>query len=225
MLRFCAPPLLAALLVCLAVPASGQTSFGAKVGANISTWGGSDADRLGLGDAGSRTGLVIGGLINHRLSPLLAFQPELLYSQKGPKYSEQFMGQTLEATVKLDYVEVPLLLMVNVPVGSPQLRPTLHVGPTLAYEVGCKVSFSFFGESETEDCDSEPDFDDDVAPADRRKFDLGLGLGGGLDVDFRGGILTFEGRYTMGLRTLDTSSDPWDVKNRAFSLTFGYRMR
>jgi hypothetical protein len=34
-----------------------------------------------------------------------------------------------------------------------------------------------------------------------------------------------EGRYTLGLQSLDTSSDPEDVKNRTWSITFGYRFR
>jgi hypothetical protein len=211
MMRFHTPLLAAALLVALTVPASGQVTFGVKAGANFATLAGDDVT-----DVDSRTGLVLGGLLVYDISELLAIQPELLYSQKGGSFSETLGGETVSGTLKLDYVEVPLLLRLSVPAGSPDLRPSLHAGPTFAFEVSCKVSFTAFGDSGTEDCEDD---------GDRRKFDPGLGLGGGLDVAFLAGTLMIEGRYTMSLRTLDASGDEADVKNRAWSLTFGYRFR
>lgn len=213
MTRFTAPLATAALLLGLALPLTGQASFGVKAGMNIATLGGDD-----VGDVDSRTGLVVGGLVHYRLSDLLAVQPELLYSQKGAKFSETLFGEPISGTFKLDYLEVPVLLRVDVPTGGPELRPSVHAGPTFALELSCKVSFSGFGESGTEDCDSDID-------SDRRTVDLGMALGGGLDVAFRGGTLLIEARYTLGLRTLDSSSNPEDVKNRVWSITFGYRLR
>jgi hypothetical protein len=219
MTRFYSPLLAAALVVGLALPASGQVGFGVKAGANFSSLGGDDVPS----EFGSRTGLVIGGFAQYPVSDLLTIQPELLYSQKGADFSGQVLGETVEGSLKLDYLEIPVLLRVNVPAGAPELRPTLHVGPTFAFEVSCKISFSGFGDSGTEDCDS--DGDGGFAEDERRKFDLGLALGGGLDIAFLTGTLMIETRYTLGLQSLDTSSDPGDVKNRAWSITFGYRLR
>jgi hypothetical protein len=219
MTRFHSPLLAAALVVGLAVPASGQVNFGVKAGANFSSLGGDDVPS----EFGSRTGLVVGGFVHYPFSDLLAIQPELLYSQKGADFSAQFLGETVDGTLMVDYIEIPVLLRVNVPAGAPELRPTLHVGPTFAFEVSCKVRYSGFGESGTEDCDA--DSDGEFVEDDRRKFDMGLALGGGLDIAFLTGTLMIEGRYTLGLQSLDTSSDPEDVKNRTWSITFGYRFR
>jgi hypothetical protein len=212
MTRFNATLLTAAVLVAFATPATGQTSFGVKLGANFASMAGDDV----TSEFGSRTGLVLGGLARYQVTDLFSVQPELLYSQKGASFSETFLGETIEGDIRLDYLEVPLLLVVNVPVGAPELRPTIHVGPTFAFELNCTISYSGFGESGTEDCG-----DDD----DRRKLDVGLGLGGGLDIGFGAGVLMIEARYTMGLQTLDTGNNPDDVKNRAWSVTFGYRFR
>jgi hypothetical protein len=208
MTRFYSTLLAAALVVCLAVPASGQISFGVKAGANFASLGGDDVPS----DWGSRTGLVVGGLMTYSFTDMLALRPEVLYSQKGASFTES----GVDVDFKADYLEVPVLLLVNVPMGANELRPTLHVGPSFGFEVGCKISGSDGGTSVDVDCD-------DMGLDERRKLDLGLGLGGGLDIAFGAGTLMIEGRYTLGLQTLDTSSDPGDIKNRAFSITFGYR--
>jgi hypothetical protein len=53
----------------------------------------------------SRLGFVGGGFLNLPFGPTLAFQPELLYEQKG--------GQVNGNPYRLDYVEVPVLLNVS----------------------------------------------------------------------------------------------------------------
>jgi hypothetical protein len=218
MTRFYRPLFAGVLLLCIAMPASAQVQFGVKAGMNIATLGGDDANGLD-----SRTGLVVGGLVNYRLTDMLSIQPEILYTQKGTKASETDPDfGTFEFTLKTDYLEIPVLLKLDVPVGAPELRPTLHVGPTFAFEVGCEVDFSGMGISGSVDCDAGDEFDEDGF-ADRRKFDMGLGLGGGLDVAFGGGTLMIEARHTLGLQSLDKSDNGADLKHRVWSITFGYR--
>jgi hypothetical protein len=75
---------------------------------------------------GSRMGLVIGGFASVPLGPL-AFQPELLYEQKGGKYNGN--------SYQLDYVEVPLLLNISLlgPIG-------ILLGPSFNATVANNVS-------------------------------------------------------------------------------------
>jgi hypothetical protein len=217
MTRFYRPLLAAAVLVGIAMPASAQVQFGVKAGMNIATLGGDDANGVD-----SRTGLVVGGLVKYRLTDMLSIRPEILYTQKGAKASETDPDfGSFELTLKTDYLEIPVLLMVDLPVGAPELRPTLHVGPTFAFEVGCEADFSAMGISGSIDCDAGDEFDDGFA--DRRKFDMGLGIGGGLDIAFGGGTLMIEARHTLGLQSLDTSDNGADLKHRVWSITFGYR--
>jgi hypothetical protein len=74
----------------------------------------------------SRMGWVIGGFANVSLGPL-AFQPELLYEQKGGKYNGN--------SYQLDYVEVPLLLNLSLlgPIG-------ILLGPSFNANVANNVS-------------------------------------------------------------------------------------
>jgi hypothetical protein len=53
----------------------------------------------------SRLGFVGGGFLNLPFGPMLAFQPELLYEQKG--------GQVNGNPYRLDYLEVPVLLDIS----------------------------------------------------------------------------------------------------------------
>ncbi len=70
----------------------------------------------------SRLGFVGGAFLNLPLGPTLAFQPELLYEQKG--------GQVNGNPYRLDYVEVPVLLDVSLlgPLG-------ILLGPSFAANV------------------------------------------------------------------------------------------
>ncbi|HXL72305.1 MAG TPA: porin family protein [bacterium] len=74
----------------------------------------------------SRLGWVIGAFASVPLGPL-AFQPELLYEQKGGKYNGN--------SYQLDYVEVPLLLNISLlgPIG-------ILLGPSFDATVANNVS-------------------------------------------------------------------------------------
>jgi hypothetical protein len=89
--------LLAALAT--STPAFAQVGGGIKAGVNLATISGySDvSDR--------RVGLVAGGFMTFGFTPILAFNPEVLFSQQGS-------GSGIENT-KVDYIQVPLLLRIG----------------------------------------------------------------------------------------------------------------
>ena len=76
--------------------------IGVEGGINLSSFNGSSAGAV----YASRLGFVGGGFLNLPLGSSLSIQPELLYAQKG--------GKINGSDFQLDYVEIPILLDVNI---------------------------------------------------------------------------------------------------------------
>ena len=184
-----------------AAPAHAGAAFGVKGGVSISQV---QAD---LFDTDNRTGFVGGVYGAFDLTPMIGIQPELLYVRKGAdlySYSGDVLGFPIDETVTLDvdYLEIPVLLRVSLPVAEP-LGVRLLAGPVASLKVDEKLSVSgLFGHS----------FDSDqVKSAD-------FGIAAGAAVAFRSGNLRVvgEGRYTFGLTNISDLPFGGDVKNGSF---------
>jgi opacity protein-like surface antigen len=135
----------------------------------------------------------------------LSLQPELLFVSKGRRDS---MGGVLIATFHNDYVEIPLLARITIPV-TEQITPYLLAGPAF----GLLLRFQL--ESEI-----------DGAITDRtdeaKRLDLSGIVGAGIQVALtRQHGLTLEGRYDRSFTRFLKSED--DVKNSAFAFMLGYQ--
>ncbi|RYE89291.1 MAG: PorT family protein, partial [Cytophagaceae bacterium] len=104
--------LLSALVLGLSAGAQAQrrghssgsnVSLGLKAGASLTSYTGADADV-----AHYRLGFHAGIFANIGLTSLFAFQPELLYSQKGAN-----LGNNTDISLRLHYVDVPLAFHIN----------------------------------------------------------------------------------------------------------------
>jgi hypothetical protein len=73
-------------------------------------------------------GLAAGGFLHFPLGPVLGFQPELLFSQKGFRGTGQSLGTTYEFSRTTNYLDVPLLLALK-----PGSNVALFVGPHISY--------------------------------------------------------------------------------------------
>jgi opacity protein-like surface antigen len=135
-----------------------------------------------------------------RVTPSFLIQPEVLYTQKGARY--EVAGE--EAVIKLDYVEVPVLLKGRF--GSGGVKPSVFAGPAMAIKVSGKSEFR--GEEE----DAE----------DVKSTDFGVVFGAGLDFAVGSGAFTIDARYTLGLTTFVDVPDPDDVKNGVWTFSVGY---
>ena len=189
----------------LAVPqASAQgIKLGVKGGVNIADLGGADAGS----STETKAGFVAGGFAEFMIGDMFAIQPEVLYSQKGAK--ETSGGDELK--LKLDYIEVPVLLKVNIPIEGSKVHPTVYAGPAVAFKASCKLSGTSGGVSASADCDAGgADF--------VKSTDFGLAFGGGISFDVGGAEIGVDVRYTLGLSTIDDSTDPDDIKNRVISI-------
>lgn len=147
---------------------------------------------------------VFAGFITWRVASWLQAQPEVVYAMKGAG-SDEF---GISSKLLLDYVEVPLLARLS---KSAFGGRSLYVvaGPSFAWLARAKTRADFGGATE------ELDIREDV-----ERFDLGVAVGGGIEL----GSIVVDGRYTHGLSDIDKdTSDDVKVRNRAVSLTVGFR--
>ena len=129
----------------MASPAAAQAAFGVRVGANQANLSFDPDDEQ---DTSTRTGLNVGGFASIPFNARFAFQPEVLYSQQGSKASED----GFEATLKLDYVNVPLLVKINL--SSGQNPVSLLVGPQIGLHGGAgRIEAEVDIEEQTESTD------------------------------------------------------------------------
>ena len=179
------------------------TRFGVMAGVNV-------ADVTDLADSDSRTGFVGGIYLTLPLGSTTSFQPELLFAQRGATARADLDADLpSEIDVKLNYVEVPLLLRVDIPVQSRGIRPHLFAGPSLAFNTAC----SFEGGGESADCDQE------LGLFESNTFELGAMIGGGIAFPVMGTRRLGVGvRYTFGLTEVFKNTANVDPRNRTLAV-------
>lgn len=176
-----------------------RVELGIRAGLNLASVHGDDVSIEGVSPE-NRVALSGGLFAGIRVAPSVLVQPEVLYTQKGARY--EVAGE--EAVIKLDYVEVPVLLKGRF--GSGSARPSIFAGPAVAFKVSGKTEFQ--GEEE----DAE----------DVKSTDFGIVFGAGLDLVVGSGAFTIDARYTLGLTTFVDIPDPDDVKNGVWTFSVGY---
>jgi hypothetical protein len=199
-----------------ALPAAAQSpiSIGPMAGVSFYTFTGNDADIYGtdLGanfSKGSRVGFIGGGFAEFEFGKVFAIEPQVLYVQKGAKYDVQLTdgSGSASATLKLDYIQVPLLFKAEYREAGRDYAPSLFVGPAIAFKTSCKITASAAGQSASEDCAT-----DTVNSTD---FSLIFGLG------FELSKFVLQARYDLGLTNVPQESGV-DLKNGGFAITLGY---
>ena len=173
--------------------------FGIKAGLNIAN--------MNVEGLQSRIGFCGGGFATIGVGDIVVIQPEAMYTQKGAKW-ESWYGPPGIITLKLDYVDIPLLFKFMLPVKG-VVKPNLFVGPYFAINVNAKRKIE--GHVTSEERNYGP-----YAEAAA----LGIVLGGGVDFSLKKGKIVFDGRYTLELTT--TAEEPFDQKNEVFSFMLGY---
>ena len=184
--------------------------FGFQGGVNVATVTGDFADALEAtgSEVKSKTGFVGGLWASLPISPTVAIEPELLYSQKGFKTEG-----TVNTETELNYFEVPIL--VNFLFKSEgSFRPGLFIGPAFGFKTSCNVSSA----SIEIDCEDEATLD-----AITEDVEVSLVFGLGSHIDLGSGELLISGRFTLGLSSLVASELDSNLKNRVGpSIRVGY---
>jgi hypothetical protein len=174
--------------------------FGILAGVSLATLGGEDVE----GEVASTTTFFGGGFAEIGLSRNLAFRPELLFSRKGAE------DDTDVLEIKIDYIEIPLLLQLRVPPTSDSrwaLSPHFYIGPAIALKVNCEASSGGI------DADCDEIFDE------TKSIDFSGLAGAGLSF----GQLQIGIRYVYGFtKPFEADGESIDAKNRVFSAYLGW---
>ena len=182
------------------------TEFGVKGGFNMSNLYQSEAD-----DNNVIYGFNAGVYATLPISDFIAIQPEILYTTKGAEldYNNAFVDGN--AKFKLNYIEVPLLVRVNITKNF-----NVHAGGYASYLVSSKVTG-----------DGDINFDEAIDTDDLNKFDAGIAAGVGVDFN----PISVGLRYNYGLTTVGkertiagtTYTFP-DAKNSNLTLYLSYKL-
>lgn len=187
------------------VDARRRWDIGAHGGPNVAGIYGTDADSLG---AESRTGIALGVWGTNWLSDNVGLRLEVMYSQKG---ATRGRGDE-EVTAKLDYIDIPLLVVFSRELTPGALFVDMHAGPALSLQVSAE--FDSAG-SVVRDLD-----------AITTNWDFGgvIGVGFALRAAQRLDV-TLDLRYTVSFVSIDDRPTDFDFRNNAFSLLLGIQSR
>ena len=187
---FLAAAMMLASVATFAQNAVGQITIQPKVGLNIANV--TDAD-----DADARIGLAAGAEFEYGVTDMIGVSAGLVYSMQGYKYSEG----NVDTTVKLDYLNVPILANV-------------YVAPGLAVKLGVQPGFKLSSKTKIEGSgvSIEGDSDDDGV----KGFDLAIPVG----VSYQYQNIVLDARYNWGVTKV---YDGGDSKNSVFQITLGYK--
>jgi len=127
---------LISMLAVLILSSCACNRFGLKTGMNVASITGDDTDNLD-----SRVAFFFGGFAELCVTDQFSFQPELLYSMQGAKYSE---SEGYDGKFKLDYLNVPLM-------GKYYVTEALSIeaGPQIGFLVSAKDEYDLIGGGES----------------------------------------------------------------------------
>jgi len=200
---------LTALLVVFTAAASEVSAQGPVLGAKLgASWSNFSIDTDEVFEQSKLTSLMGGGFIRFDLGRI-GLQPELMVVTKGSEVEDS----EADVKLKLDYVEVPVLLYV--PLMQSGVSPYLIGGPAVAFEIGCNAEAAEGGVEVSVECDGG-----DFLP-DRKKVDLGAIAGAGISLPMGPGAALVEGRYTFGFSKITEDVDG-SAKNRSLGVMVGY---
>lgn len=210
--------LLQLAIILLSAPAVGlaQTpSLGLRGGLNMADFGGSR-----IVDSDSRTGFTVGAFASIPLSVALSIQPEVNFSQRGARSAaydyDAFpqdgdappIGVYLSEKTRHDYLQLPLLLKLSPSIADAFVRPVFFIGPAVAFLLDVENV-------------NDTDYEEYL-----NSTDFGVIIGGGVEL----GNLSIDARYNLGLTAVEREyaasfgNVRGAVKNRAFTVTAGFRL-
>lgn len=171
----------------------GSLTIQPKIGLNVANV--SDGD-----GTDNRIGLVLGGEFEYRVSPIFSLSAGALYSMQGCKgTAEDDDGNTGDVSLKLDYINVPILANVYVVKGL-----AIKLGIQPGFNVRHKATATVSGVNVTTNLPGIKSVD----------FSIPIG------VSYEFNRFVIDGRYNLGVTKL---IDGADSKHSVFQFTFGYK--
>ena len=180
-----------------------ETNFGAKAGVNFATFTG-DGDHND-----TRTAIHVGIMAEFMISDMFAFQPELMYSAQGAKYSDAQDGEgTYDGVFKNDYINIPLMAKYYVAEGF-----SLEAGPQVGFLISSIEEYEEINTGEADDWDVKDKF---------KGIDFGINIGVAYKLE---GGLNFGARYNLGFSDLNDDPEYFgdtNFKNGVIQVSLGY---
>lgn len=212
--------LVAALFSLLALNSQaqiGKTTFGVRAGINFQNINGKDPEGDKL-DNKIKTGFNIGVNAEIPLVKEFYLQPGILFTTKGYRHPDAFMGRDFK--VNLSYIEIPVNFLYKPAFGPGHIL--LGVGPYLAFGVGGNVKLG--------DEESDVEFDKDIDLGQYatgkyfRRGDAGLNFLAGYEFNNK---FSAQLNAQLGLAKINPNikdvSEETAYRNTGFGISIGYR--
>ena len=172
-------------------------------GINYASFGGADA---GGGDRYPKRLLryTAGGFAAFKLNQNILIRPEVHYSMKGAKYEESEDPKGLDAEIRINYLDIPVLFVF-----APQPQLQVYTGPMLGVYLSGEYYFKYarYG-NEWEDIETK-------GHITNPDFGAVVGVGYGFTDK-----ISMHVRYSMGLISWDDEGD-LDVKHNGLQILLG----
>lgn len=193
--------LVAVAFMTVATANAQDPSFGLRAGLNLANFNGDDVGE----ELDSRIAFHVGGFAQFPLNDMIVIEPNVLFSLKGATSESEMFGITVDESLNLTYIDVPVLARVYVTEGF-----NVFVGPSFGLNLGGKYKIEADGESEEEDIE------------DLRT--LTLGLNAGLGYELPSGLNITAG-YDLGFSSIleDMEGETADIQNGVFQVSLGYK--
>jgi len=210
--------LLATAFLLVTLSSYSQTlSFGPRLGANFTTYGGMD-------NATFKPGLLAGVFLVYSKREHAGFGADLLYSGEGAKYKITTTNGTTtvvnEYNTRLNYIRLPLHFIYFFNEAGDKFRPKVAIGPSLGYLASTKQKLK----TTTRTNSNETSFDTESTSLNNYKsMDVGLSLGLGFNYKILSRTwLNMDARYYYGLLDITKNNTTSDrVNNHGPSISFG----
>lgn len=155
---------------------------------------------------GTRTGIIIGGMVDIGISNEFSVAPGLQYISKGASSSEG--GVT--STTSVNYFEIPVLAMYKF--RSNEFTPHVFAGPNFAFKLSASSESSGSGSSSSSDAGSS-----------FSGFDMGLMFGTGSEYKVSSNMSVYlDLAYSLGLSNISSESSV-SIKNNGIRLIGGVK--
>ncbi|MBL7790103.1 MAG: PorT family protein [Chitinophagales bacterium] len=161
--------------LCSQDPVKKSIFFGGRLG--LSTMYVTESAGSLKADYDNRTGINTALFFEFELGKHFSFQPELNFTNKGYKFNQ---GQSVN--VKLNYLELPLILKPKIPLGE-NFEIYGDIGPSFSLGLGGEAIVN------------NRAYGDLFGDGGYRSFDLGLNYGGGFNVKLSSGY-----KFGLGIR-------------------------
>ena len=213
----------AILLSLVIVPVASAAVAEVKPGTDVVLFGGvshsnfTGSDKTLLGE-NSRTGSVVGLGFMLRVNEDFGFEADLRLAQKGGEgtvditdYTGPNNGPTIvgQGTTRLTYLEIPLMLVVMLPTGEDS-----HLRAFGGPSANVLTSANFEGTIDGQE--QKIDLKDGI-----KGSEFGLVFGAGWCYDAGEASVWLDGRWAMGLSSIDDSGKHRDIKNQSWQFSLG----